>query len=99
MGITGRARVHAPRDGELSGRLGGASGVGFSLENSLDDVALDEFAFATGAAAKGVVSDAVDVTERAGNGFVEDSDSVGSEEFLCRTGCRQASADVVSGVF
>jgi hypothetical protein len=64
----------------------------------LDDVALDQLALLAGADAQGVVGDAVDVAQRAGCGFVQDGDGVGSEDLLGGTGGAEASADVVGGI-
>ena len=63
MGITEAARRRAGRDGWLR-RSAGVAGVG--LQDGLDDVALDQFAFLAGAEAEGLVGDAIDVAEGAG---------------------------------
>ena len=54
--------------------------VGF--EAGLVDGALDKLSFASSAAPQRVVRDALDIAERAGNGFVENGDGVRGEEFL-----------------
>jgi hypothetical protein len=69
------------------------------LEDGLQGVAFDEFAFSSSSSAESVVSDAVDVAEAAGSGFVEDGDGVGGEEFLVAADGGEANTDVVGGVF
>lgn len=77
---------------------GDGAEVGVGLEDGLHDVAFDEFAFSAGAAAEGVVGDAVDVAKGAGGGFVKDGDSVGGEELLVDAGGSKASPDVFGSV-
>jgi len=77
---------------------GNCAEVGVGLQDGLNDVSFDEFSFSPGAAAKGVMSDAVDVSKGSGRGLVKDDNGVGGEELFVDASGGKVGSDVFGGI-
>jgi hypothetical protein len=80
---------------------GGGCGSGLAvvgLDDTSDDIALDDLAFLLRGFPERGRGKAVEIAHGAGSGLVEEADGVGGEQFAIAAGLAEAQAQVLGGV-